>query len=139
MDITFNILHAFSPASTPDEDAHALRSLLDCMVQLNLGYLRRHPTKALYRSGVFYKRTTIWEPIPALYARGFGDCKSLSAALIAEYMLKGIACAPVFRWVRQPDGRKDFHILVMLPDGNWEDPSKTLGMNQSELAYFDLR
>ncbi len=138
MQITFNLPHVFSSASTTDDDADALRSLLDCLVRLNLGYLRRHPAKALYRSGVFYGRTILWEPIPALHARGFGDCKSLSAALIAEYMMQGIECSPCFRWVRRPDGQKDFHILVQTAKG-FEDPSKECGMDQNELNYFNRR
>ncbi len=135
MQITFNLPHVFSPASTADEDADALRSLLDCLVRLNLGFLRRHPVKALYRSGVVYGRTDIWETIPALYARGFGDCKSLSAALIAEYAMQGIEAVPCFRFIKHPNGRKDYHILVQTARG-FEDPSKVCGMTDDESKYF---
>ena len=135
MHITYNLPHVFSPVSSPDDDAHALRALLDCLIDLNLGFLRRYPVKSLYQSGVVYGRTVLWEPIPALYARGYGDCKSLTAAYIAEKHLQGVELSPVFRWVKQPDGVKNFHILVMGPNG-FEDPSKVLGMGANELSYF---
>jgi hypothetical protein len=84
---------------------------------------------------VKYGRTKVWDSIPALYARGYGDCKSLTAAYIAEYRLGGVACEPVFRFVRNKDKSKDFHILVQEYSG-FEDPSKRLGMGAAENARF---
>jgi hypothetical protein len=137
MDITFNIPHAFSPDSPLDENADVLRILLDCQVRLNRAYLRTHAVPALYQSGVRYGRTVIWEPIPALYARGYGDCKSLAPALIAQYLECGVDCCPVFRWTRRPDGSRelDFHILVQTAKG-FEDPSRILGMGRNENAPY---
>ena len=117
-----------------------LRILLDTLIFINLAYLENHAVPSLYDSGVVYGRTTLWEPIPALYARGYGDCKSLSAALIAEYRRKGIDCSPVFRWIRRPNdgyrkGETDYHILVQTARG-FEDPSKVLGMGRNENAHF---
>jgi hypothetical protein len=138
MDITFSIPHAFFPDSSQETNADALRALLDCLIRLNLAFLRTHTPPSLYRSGVRYGRTQIWDSIPALYERGYGDCKSLTCALIAEYRMKGIQATPVFRFNPRNDGSgmSDYHILVQLPDGTFEDPSKRLGMGQNENAYF---
>lgn len=135
MQITFDLPHVFFPGSSSEENAYALRALLDCLITLNRAYLRNHAVPALYRSGVVYGRTKVWDTIPALYQRGYGDCKSLSAALIAEYREQGIECQPVFRWVQRANGVKDFHILVQR--GNvFEDPSKQLGMGKNENVHF---
>lgn len=135
MDITFSLPANFEGRSTDLEDGRTLRVLLDSLIELNLAFLESHVAPTLYRSGVRYGRTRIWDTIPALYARGFGDCKSLSAALIAQYRMGGIPCEPVFRFVRNADKTKDFHILVQCPSG-WEDPSKKLGMGANEVSKF---
>ncbi len=85
--------------------------------------------------GITYYRTQIWDTLPALYERGYGDCKSLTCALIAQYLYEGKECAPVFRFQKRPDGSGalDFHILVQTADG-FEDPSKVLGMGSDENA-----
>lgn len=140
MQITLDLPHVFFPGSNSEDNAYALRALLDCLITLNRAYLRNHAAevKPLYQSGVVYGRTQVWDTIPALYARGYGDCKSLTAALIAEYREKGIACNPVFRWIQRPNGVRDFHILVQR--GNeFEDPSKVLGMGKNENAHFAPR
>ena len=136
MQITFNLPHVFHPGSSPDENAAVLKALMECLISVNVAYLKRHPsTPALYRSGTRYFRTLWWEPIPALFASKAGDCKSLTAALIAEYRLAGIPAKPVFRWVRNPNGSTDYHILVETARG-FEDPSKVLGMGHDENARF---
>jgi len=135
--ISFNLPHVFNGTAPAEENAWSLQALLDCLVTLNRAYLRTHAVPPLYRSGVRYGRTSFWEPIPALYKRGYGDCKSLSAALIAEYQMAGIEAKPVFRWVKRSDGTSgtDYHILVQTAKG-WEDPSKVLGMGQNEWKWF---
>ncbi len=135
MEITFNLPHVYFPGSSPEEDAYVLRHLLDCMVAVNRDYIRFHSPPALYRSGVVYERTTIWDSIPALFAKRYGDCKSLACALIAEYQLQQIPAKPVFRYVVRPDGNKDVHILVQTNKG-YEDPSKVLGMPVDDVAPF---
>ncbi len=136
MHIRFNMPHVFFPGAPTVENAEALRILLDCLINLNRVYLRSHSAPALYQSGVRYGRTRLWEPIPALYARGYGDCKSLSAAFIAQAREKGYHADPVFRWVRNAQtGNIDFHILVQMAHG-FEDPSKRLGMGSNENAHF---
>lgn len=131
MQIVLNIPFAFAPESNRVANAEALRALLDCMVALNLAYLKTNAAPALYRSGVVYGRTTVWETIPAVLARGYGDCKSLATWLIAEYRSQGKQANPTFRWNTNPAGGTDFHILV-LTDKGFEDPSKVLGMGQDE-------
>lgn len=140
MQITLSLPHVFFAGSPPDENAYALRVLLDCLIRLNLGYLRSHPAPALYQSGVRYGRTQTWDCIPELYQKGYGDCKSLTAALIAECTLQGRAAVPVFRFRQRPDGsgNLDFHILVQTEQG-FEDPSKVLGMGADENAPMRRR
>jgi hypothetical protein len=138
--IAFNCGHVFRPDASKVDNALALRALLDCLVDLNVAYLKHHPALGLYQSGVFYKRTLEWEPIPALYERGYGDCKSLATALIAQYRLQGIAAEPVFRFMPPFNaGKVDeytlFHILIQT-DAGFEDPSKDLGMGWKELEPF---
>ncbi len=142
MEIIFNFPHVFSPDSDPVENAYVLKASLDYLVRVNLIFLRNHVCPALYRSGVVYGRTIKWEPIPALFApkergRAYGDCKSLSAALIAEYYMQGKESKPVFRFVRNAKGGLDFHILVETIHGV-EDPSKVLGMGKNENERFYL-
>ena len=163
MQIPFNLPHVFYPSASKRDNALALRALLDCLVNLNLAYLRFHKVPGLYQSGVRYGRTRIWEPIPALYlpnkhheslltpfwvpigesgGEQKGDCKSLATARIAELQIQGIEAKPVFRFAKRPDdsGALDFHILVQVdkkvdPRG-WEDPSRILGMGKDEVQRF---
>lgn len=132
---TFDMPDAFNPMSSEKLNAVVLRILLDSLANLNLDYLKSNAVPGLYQSGVRYGRTVIWDSIPALYARRYGDCKSLTAAMVAEYNHQGIAASPVFRFKKRPDGRLDFHILVQTANG-FEDPSKVLGMGQDENAWF---
>lgn len=138
MQITFNLPHVFNSASSAEDNARALRALMECLVSINLAYLKSNPsTPPLYRSGVRYFRTLWWEAIPALYASQRGDCKSLSAALIAQYRIRGLGAKPVFRFVKNSrSGGTDYHILVQTERG-YEDPSKVLGMGEDENRYFN--
>ena len=108
MQVTFNIPHAFGPGSNQAMNAETLEAMEELLIGINLATLRlakrfKKSFPALYRSGVVYGRTTLWEPIPALYQRGFGDCKSLAAARIAELRFNGIPAKPVHRFVRNKD------------------------------------
>lgn len=138
MRIEIDIPHAFAKGSAPLANGRALRPLLDCMIQLNVGYLQDCADAGvwvppLYRAGVVYDRTVIWDTIPAVIKRGYGDCKSLATWLIAERRFAGLEAEPTFRWVKNSQGGTDFHILVQVP-GGFEDPSKVLGMGANENA-----
>jgi len=135
VDIEFSLPHVFNGRATDLDDARSLRVLLDALITLNLAFLQSYTVPTLYRAGVRYGRTKIWDTIPALYQKGYGDCKSLTAALIAQYRMAGVECEPVFRFVRNRDKSKDFHILVQSYSG-FEDPSKVLGMGANENARF---
>ncbi len=136
MQIVINLENVFKPGASQVENAQTLQNLLEFMVRENMNYLRRHPeTPSLYRSGIIYGRTTWWEPIPAMYERGYGDCKSLTTALCAEYRLHGIWCRPVHRYNPRGDGNTDYHILLETSTG-WEDPSAILGMGADENRKF---
>lgn len=139
--ITYNLPHVFHPDSDPVLDALTLRTMIDTLIVMNRHFLREsqyhgHAVPALYSSGVRYDRTVWWEPIPALYGRTYGDCKSLTGAYIAIAEQKKIICQPVFRWVKRPSGVKDYHILVQMPNGTFHDPSKVLGMPEAEIQEF---
>jgi hypothetical protein len=132
--IPIGLPHVFYPGSDPEANAEVLKTTLIYLIAINRGYLRRHPrTPGLYESGVVYGRTVVWDSIPAVLDRTFGDCKSLTAWLIAERMQQGFDCQPVFRFRNAPDGQLLYHILVQTPDG-FEDPSKVLGMGSNENA-----
>jgi len=135
--VTFDLPMCFDSASDPVDNAKALQALLHCLGAINLIYYqyRRDTVPALYKSGVHYDRTQIWDSIPALYWRGYGDCKSLTSALIAEYVFQGRPANPVFRWMVDQSGQTNYHILVQTESG-FEDPSKVLGMGRDENAYF---
>lgn len=136
MIIRFDLPHVYRPGANPRENAYALRALMGALINLDYLYLRMHPnTPELYRSGVTYGRTQTWDTIPALYGKKYGDCKSLTAALIAERRMHGIPASPVFRFAQNWTGGEDYHILVMNQDGSCEDPSKRLGMG-NEADHF---
>jgi hypothetical protein len=138
--ISYNFNHVFYPGADKVMNQQTLREMIEFLVRVNLIYLTRArefaiAVPSLYRSGVYYKRAGYWEPIPQLYQRGWGDCKSLASALIAEQRFAGIYSQPATRWVENADGTTDYHILVQL--GNkFEDPSKRLGMGADEVAKF---
>jgi len=139
LDICFNFEHVFNSQSTDVENAIVLKALLDCLITVNIAYLKRNRVSRLYSAGVRYGRTKKWYPIPELYSRGIGDCKSLTGALVAEYRMQGVQAKPVFRFYPNNEGGNDFHILVMVPGQNgydrklFEDPSRKLGMGRKAL------
>lgn len=138
MVIRFDLPHVFRPGANPKENAYALRALMQHLIEQNKVFLQFHPkTPRLYQSGVVYGRTVNWDTIPALYAKGYGDCKSLTAALVAERLMRGIAAKPVFRFAQNETGGEDYHILVQTGTG-FEDPSKKLGMG-NEADHFSTR
>lgn len=114
-----------------------LQHLLDAHTAIQLSYLKRHPEiGSPYAAGVRYIREPDgeeeWEEIGVQIAHGGADCEDLAAWLAAWYQSRGVAARAVA--IAQPmplaDGRVGilFHIVVRLPNGRLEDPSKRLGM-----------
>lgn len=137
--VTFGLPSVFHANSSPLDNARSLQCLLRCLTRVNVIYLQLRPGRVppLYGSGVVYDRTQVWDSIPALYARRYGDCKSLTCALVAEYAVQGVQTRPVFRWISLKNGQTNYHILVHTPFAvQFEDPSKVLGMGLHENAYF---
>jgi hypothetical protein len=138
--VTFDLPSLFHPGSHPVENAEAVQALLRCLTSINLDFLRKFPdTVPLYRSGVVYDRTEVWDSIPALLARQYGDCKSLSCARVAEYLAADQPAQPVFRWIHNTDPLSPYHVnyhILVLTSHGWEDPSKVCGMLDNENLYF---
>jgi hypothetical protein len=141
---SFELGRHFSPDSNPLENALVLEKLLRCLTDINVDYLaRRHLTTCgggvipLYHHPLRYNRTVVWDSIPALQARNYGDCKSLACAQVAECLHQGIAARPVFRFLppNQTDtGQLQFHILSLIDGIGFHDPSKVKGMGAHENA-----
>lgn len=109
-----------------------LNTLLVTLTAFNVELLRTGRFPRLYSSGVVYREDPdgleLWSDAAFCIARGYGDCKKLSAWRGAELRLDGIAAEPLVKWAVMPDGQRRFHVLLRLPDGTEEDPSKLLGM-----------
>jgi hypothetical protein len=142
MRIPFDVGFVFHPTASDEFNAEALRVLLEALTALDIIFLRGIGRGAapLYKSGVTYGRTKVWDTIPDLYERQYGDCKSLTAARVAELRLGGKVARPVFRFQQNPQsGQRDFHILVQR-GAEFEDPSRILGMEEyhrrNGLWYF---
>lgn len=136
MQIIYSLPHVFKPGADQAENSMSLEVLLESLIGMNLVYLqsmkrRGHSVRPLYRAGVIYGRTIWWETIPALYRRGFGDCKSLTCALIAQYRFDGFDAKPVHRWIPN-ENAIDYHILVQTEKDGFLDPSRVLGMGKDE-------
>jgi hypothetical protein len=116
-------------------DEGNLGILIDALYNIDRLWLRTHPkTPRLYQSGVVYRAEPIgredWRDISAVLHYGNGDCEDLACWRAAELReLDGIDARPTYRW-RQRDGIRVYHILVKLPDGTTEDPSRKLGMGK---------
>jgi hypothetical protein len=139
VDIVFAMDHVFRADSPTTDDDMALACLLECMVNVDRAVIRRArpPLPLLYRSGVRYARCELWLPVPALYRAKGGDCKSLAPARAAEIIeFDRVPAKCVHRWFRRADGGKDFHILIEVNGEVWEDPSKRLGMTDSDFAEW---
>jgi hypothetical protein len=129
--VVFGIDGAFHPRASKTANAKVLRALLDCLIDLNGVCLNSCPTlPRLYQSGVVYQlmpTNAPWDTIPTMTRRGFSDCKSLVAGRIAELRRDGHVAIPVFRNITDGWGTM-FHILILHGSGEWECPSRILGM-----------
>lgn len=129
--ITF-VLDMFDPAELDRSDA-TLRVLLNALVAADYLYLKRHPeTPLLYQSGVRYQEeppgAEDWQDIKTCLNLMWGDCEDLACWRAAELQIRGIDAHPDFTRDVKPNGKTLYHIVVRLPDGRIEDPSRQLGM-----------
>ena len=110
----------------------ALTFVLDAVSRIDEDYLLSFPaTPRLYESGVVYLREPrgweIWQDIPTALKTGVADCEDLSAWRSAEYRRRGVDAWPLL-YGRWSPGGWQYHVIVALPDGTYEDPSVVLGM-----------
>jgi hypothetical protein len=113
-----------------------LNALVETLIAADRGYLRDYPnTPHLYRSGVVYEfNRDRWQDIPSCLMRKTGDCKDLSAWLIAWYREHGEPEASPDVTVRTERDMTIYHIRVRRKDGSIEDPSRVLGMGRRIVA-----
>ncbi len=133
--VVFGIDGAFHPRASKTANAIALRALLDCLIDIDIIIIKACPRlPRLYNSGVVYRLMPSgapWDSTPILMQRGFTDCKSLVATRIAEIRAAGSTAIPVFRNIKDGWGTM-FHILILHGNGQWECPSRILGMGAAE-------
>ena len=111
-------------------------TLLESQVVINQWQMRRRKFAPLYKSGVIYRAEEPgyedWLDTPTLYAQGWGDCEDIACTYAAEkrerHKVPAVPCIKFKDF--NVDGRLItlIHVLVLLPDGTTEDPSKVLGM-----------
>lgn len=124
----------FEPPSLAPE---YIGPMLDCLVAINGAWLDRNPkAPMLYSCGVVYRREPKgqerWASIPTVLALGYGDCEDLACWRTAELQRLGEAAHAIFTHKMTPSGVL-YHIKVRRADGSIEDPSKKLGMGNSDL------
>ena len=121
----------------PEEQAlshEALQTLLMALMYVDMAYLRANPgVPGIYESGVRYEEEPPgqedWQDIPTCLRMRVGDCEDLACWRAAEYRVRhGINAVPIFKYTKRPSGGYLYHIMVQLPDGRIEDPSRRLGM-----------
>ena len=130
--VTFE-LDAFNGVADAEESIAQLGALLDCLVQIDTIYLLHHShAPLLYASGVRYEEEPIgadfWRDIPTVLKYGTGDCEDLACWRVAELRVRGISARPIIIPQLRPNGKFLYHIVVAMPDGSTEDPSRRLGM-----------
>lgn len=131
--ITF-VLDLFKGPHEQELSHKALNILLLALMHVDIEYLKANPeTPMLYESGVRYEEEPPgqedWQDIPTTLKMRVGDCEDLACWRAAEYRVRhGIMATPIFTHKRRPNGGYLYHILVKLPDGRIEDPSRRLGM-----------
>lgn len=114
----------------------ALGSLTSVQVFLNAlqlvdqGQLRSARYPSLYASGVRYQREPAgeedWQTVSVTYRRKTGDCEDLAAWRAAELVVSGedTKARAVLKRIRPGL----IHCIVRRGNGQYEDPSKLLGM-----------
>ena len=145
MQVTFD-LDVFGEDAPRIFSEGVLQIALRCLFAIDRYWLRRFPGRfpLLYESGVRYVRQyhpalpqrewELWRDIPTALAFGNGDCKVLACWRAAELCeVFGVGAEPVYKWARRP-GMNVYHVLVRLPNGTFQDPSRKLGMTRWQTA-----
>ena len=109
-------------------DPETLTALLSGYARAATVDLSRRRLPPLYAAGVRYQREPRgrerWQLPRETFRRGVGDCEDLSIWRSGELQLRGVDAWPlVYR-----SGRRTLHVVVAMPDGSIEDPSRILGM-----------
>jgi hypothetical protein len=115
----------------PFERGAVLRHRVEGYALANLYYLRRVPTPLLYEAGVTYADAhDEWRDVPRVLALKRGDCKDLVAWRVAELRARGKQAWPRIILERDPATPTEYlyHVVVQVPGGAFEDPSRILGM-----------
>lgn len=116
-----------------------IEALLEALTASNCYYLVGNPqTPLLYESGVRYEEEPPgrdeWQDIPDTIVRRAGDCEDLAAWRMAELRVRFRDDVTRFRITVDdlPDqsGKlvTTYHITLLRPGKNIEDPSRRLGM-----------
>lgn len=111
-----------------DSDPHVLSALIEGLTAANYVIMQRDPDAfpPLYETGVVYRREERghddWLTADAVLDRGFADCEDLAGYRAAELRREGVPA----RAVVIPNRSGNFHAVVLLPDGSYEDPSRIL-------------
>lgn len=119
--------------------ALAVRPLLEATVTINCIYLQTHRVPPLYKAGVRYQNEPEGQPyedfaiVPAIIARGWGDCDDLASWRVAELRMQGEKAKIRIQWRKYENGRKLYHVVVRRANGDIEDPSRILGMGAENI------
>ncbi len=116
----------------PELSATYLVPILDALIAIDILYLRKHRAPPLYHAGVRYESEgdgeEHWRSIPFVLRLGHADCKSLAAWRVAELFVAGESKVRASMSVRDLGNSKLFHVFVKRGNGQYEDPSRILGM-----------
>lgn len=128
-------------------DLEDVQDLADCLVRMDVRYLRRHPeTPPVYAAGLRYVKepdragVEWWWLVPCHILRlGYADCKALACWRTAELIAAGDVGARAIA-VRMDDERvrhrppKRIHVVVVTGDGTLDDPSQRYAWHENEEA-----
>lgn len=135
-------LRLFLSEDDRERSERAMHFVLHALCCIDAEVLRAYPgLPPLYRSGVRYDTARAgkkeWQDALDTYSRRLGDCKDLACWRVAEWWTgpprapAKLRARPYIRYkMRSIGGRQValYHVLVQLPGGQLEDPSRILGM-----------
>lgn len=129
--VSFVLSRALSPDVPATEQLGPLQALADALYALDLDWYAATPGAPSVLDRVTYvadpRGTERWLDAGQLLMIGRGDCKSIAAAVAAEWTLSGRPARPLVVPVGSEDA-PDFHVLVETADGAKYDPCIPLGM-----------